>query len=255
MATCMTVTTPQGTSATVRTTNDLERWRWETWLTKEPETIAWIDSWCTPVTFVDVGANVGVFSVYCALRHGRRAPIIAIEPLNDNLYSLRENLNHMVVHGACVIVAGCVGTSGVRILRYQHGAGYSESHGLVYERFKYCLGESMTRTVRLTPLHDILGAVHTLMDFPRRLALKVDVTDDQERNVLESLEYYWTQLDYLLVETRRERKMAVIEQVMRWGGRRLGLDDRLMALPNHSNKRRERELGNDTMNLIFKRKT
>ena len=254
MASCMTVSTPQGASAIVCTTNDLERWRWETWLTKEPETIAWIDSWCPPVTFIDVGANVGVFSVYCALHHGWKVPIVAIEPLGDNLRSLRENLDHMIVHGSCVVVDKCVGTGGMRTLRYRRGAGCSEPHGPVYERFRCCLGGPMSQALCLTPLHYILGAVHTLTDFPQRLALKVDVTGDQEQDVLDSLGYYWTKLDYLLVETRRAYKMAVIEQVIRWGGRRLGLDEELMALPDHSNKRREQEPGNDTMNLIFKRK-
>src|SRR5215468_9399255 len=35
---------------------------------REPETLAWIDSFETPCRFWDIGANIGVFSIYAGLR-------------------------------------------------------------------------------------------------------------------------------------------------------------------------------------------
>jgi len=46
-------------------------WRYETLLDKEPETIEWIDSFLPGETLWDVGANVGIYSIYAAARGTR----------------------------------------------------------------------------------------------------------------------------------------------------------------------------------------
>lgn len=43
-------------------------WRYDTLLEKEPETIAWIDTFQPGDTFWDIGANVGIYSVYAGVR-------------------------------------------------------------------------------------------------------------------------------------------------------------------------------------------
>jgi hypothetical protein len=43
-------------------------WRAETLLTKEPETIEWIETFNEESVFWDVGANIGVYSLYAAAR-------------------------------------------------------------------------------------------------------------------------------------------------------------------------------------------
>jgi hypothetical protein len=43
-----------------------EQWQAETLFTKEPETIAWIDSLSPPSTFWDFGANIGLYTLYAA---------------------------------------------------------------------------------------------------------------------------------------------------------------------------------------------
>src|SRR3984957_17555050 len=45
-----------------------------------------------PFTFVDIGANVGLFSLFVASRAGRRARILAIEPEPGNLRRLEFNV-------------------------------------------------------------------------------------------------------------------------------------------------------------------
>lgn len=52
-------------------------WRYDTLLEKEPETIAWIDSFEPGDTFWDIGANVGIYSVYAAVKGIRT---MAFEP-------------------------------------------------------------------------------------------------------------------------------------------------------------------------------
>ena len=59
-------------------------------LTKQPATIAWIDSFSPNSVFWDVGANIGVYSLYAALRHGTR--IVAFEPAAINYFLLAANV-------------------------------------------------------------------------------------------------------------------------------------------------------------------
>src|SRR5881394_2354315 len=55
----------------------LPEWRARSILIKEPETLEWIDDFRKGEVFWDVGANVGVFSLYAAFRH---ATVYAFEP-------------------------------------------------------------------------------------------------------------------------------------------------------------------------------
>jgi len=52
-------------------------WRYDTLLEKEPETIDWIDGFQAGETFWDIGANVGIYSIYAAARGIRT---MAFEP-------------------------------------------------------------------------------------------------------------------------------------------------------------------------------
>ncbi len=70
--------------------------RAKTMLTKEPDTIAWInDFFSDGDVFYDVGANVGVFSLYAAFY--KNATVIAFEPSAENYAWLNRNifLNHL----------------------------------------------------------------------------------------------------------------------------------------------------------------
>jgi len=52
--------------------NDLEKYRVESALDKEAETIAWIDGWDAidnETIFFDIGANIGIYSLYAGFRY------------------------------------------------------------------------------------------------------------------------------------------------------------------------------------------
>ena len=74
----------------MHTETKLEKWRRDTFWQKEPETIAWIDAFDGGI-FFDVGANVGVYSLYCAVRHPEMG-VIALEPDPENYYALTRNI-------------------------------------------------------------------------------------------------------------------------------------------------------------------
>jgi FkbM family methyltransferase len=70
--------------------NALNQYRASTFSTKEPETLAWIDSIPSGSVFWDIGANVGLYSCYAAKR--RDCKVIAFEPSVFNLELLARNV-------------------------------------------------------------------------------------------------------------------------------------------------------------------
>ena len=74
--------------------NSLTEWRINTFFTKEPETLAWIDNFegDNKITFWDIGANIGIYSIYAALSH-KNIQIISFEPSTSNLRVLSQNIS------------------------------------------------------------------------------------------------------------------------------------------------------------------
>ena len=80
------VATPAGTIFFARQGSG---WRYETLLTKEPETIEWIDAMAPGETLWDIGANVGIYSLYAAKRGLK---VMAFEPHFANYFHLCANI-------------------------------------------------------------------------------------------------------------------------------------------------------------------
>ena len=72
------------------TPNDISKWRATSFSTKEPETLEWIDSIPRESVFWDIGANVGIYSVYAAKKQSCR--VFSFEPSVFNLELLARNI-------------------------------------------------------------------------------------------------------------------------------------------------------------------
>lgn len=70
--------------------NALCRWRYKTFSSKEPETLEWINAMPIGAVLWDVGANVGLYSVYAAKK--RNCKVWAFEPSVFNLELLARNI-------------------------------------------------------------------------------------------------------------------------------------------------------------------
>ena len=83
----------QGRSSTLslRIPNAVCRYRAETFETKEPETLKWIDEYGGDGAFYDIGANVGLYSLYFALTQS--GSVFAFEPSALNLRLLAQNIS------------------------------------------------------------------------------------------------------------------------------------------------------------------
>lgn len=85
-----TPSTGGGVSLKLFAPNKLAHWRNRTFSTKEPETLAWIDNLDPPGPLLDVGANVGLYSLYFAKIHRQR--VLSFEPSVFNLPTLVRNI-------------------------------------------------------------------------------------------------------------------------------------------------------------------
>lgn len=70
--------------------DNLPVWRAETLLTKEPETIEWIDAMEDGDVLFDIGANVGVYTIYAGIN--KNIKVRAFEPLAANYFLINRNI-------------------------------------------------------------------------------------------------------------------------------------------------------------------
>jgi len=71
-------------------TNEITRWRVETFWQKETDTLRWIENFKPDDLFVDIGANIGVYSLYAACC--MRVRVLAFEPESLNYALLNTNI-------------------------------------------------------------------------------------------------------------------------------------------------------------------
>ena len=74
--------------------NQLLNWRVDTFFTKEPETLEWINNFEKKenLIFWDIGANIGLYSIYNSLKNPK-STTIAFEPSSSNLRVLTRNIS------------------------------------------------------------------------------------------------------------------------------------------------------------------
>jgi FkbM family methyltransferase len=79
-----------GISLSFSSPNWVSKWRYETFSSKEPETLKWIDALPTGAIFWDIGANIGLYSIYAAKKSA--CEVWAFEPSVFNLELLARNI-------------------------------------------------------------------------------------------------------------------------------------------------------------------
>ncbi len=74
--------------------NKVNYWRSKTYLSKEPDVIEWIETFSADDIFYDVGANIGLYSIFAAKQGVKK--VVAFEPEALNFALLNQNifLNH-----------------------------------------------------------------------------------------------------------------------------------------------------------------
>jgi FkbM family methyltransferase len=156
--------------------------RYRTYNTKEPETLDWLDTLGVNDVLFDVGANIGLYTLYAASRHPRM-PIAAFEPEYSNLHLLRDNIVRNGLGSQVTIYAVALGD--LNGLSYLHIQDLNPGAALHTVSADASLSE--TRTARPVVLREGITQM-TLDEFCRQSGLqptcmKIDV-DGNEREVL-----------------------------------------------------------------------
>jgi FkbM family methyltransferase len=196
------------------TSSVTSRWRVRTLFTKEPTTIVWLDTFLPEEVFVDIGANVGMYSLYAAAVRGAR--VYAFEPESQNYAELNRNIHinglHSLVTALPLAISNTEEVSALRLSRF--GTGWGE-HNVASPVSGGTAFEQGTVTSSLDRLIDT-GAVAQ----PHHI--KVDV-DGIEWRVFEGMRKTLNspQLKSVLIETnfKLPRSVAIIEQMKQMGWR------------------------------------
>lgn len=100
--------------------NPQMRSRNRTFADKEPETLKWIDGFAPDEQMWDIGANIGLYTVYAAKRGVK---VVAIEPSVFNLEFLIRNINLNSIEDSVRLLPVGVGTSQVTFERLNLASG------------------------------------------------------------------------------------------------------------------------------------
>ena len=65
----------RGKKIKIKINSGIELWRSRAYEKKEPETLDWIDNFKKGEIFYDVGANIGVYSLYASKKNVRCTPL------------------------------------------------------------------------------------------------------------------------------------------------------------------------------------
>lgn len=151
----------------------LLRWRAAGVFTKEPDMTAWLDALPAEAVLWDIGANVGVYSLYAAVR--TRCTVLAFEPSAANYHVLAKNvvLNQLTdrVIPYCVALSPTTTLGILNLESTAMGVALSQ-FGKPGERSRYATGPAHLS-------HGMLG--FTIDDFNERFKppfpthLKMDV--------------------------------------------------------------------------------
>jgi len=161
----------EGKTVTFATPNQQTAWRVQTLYTKEPDTIEWLKGFGPNDVLIDVGANVGMYSVLAAAMGAR---VFAFEPESQNYAILNRNiyLNGFaeLVSAYCTAISDVEGFSHLYLSEFAIGGSCHN------------FGESIDYNYKPLSASYKQGAYATTLDrlieqgtVPAATALKIDV--------------------------------------------------------------------------------
>jgi len=167
---------------------------------KEPDTVQWLLDLPREAVFVDVGANIGAYSLMAA-RLNPKAHILAIEPSAPTYASLCRNIwinrLHDNITPVCAALCGANGYEEFSYSSWQPGAAL---HRFGNE------GKHRQLSFKLDDLIQFLG-------FPRPTHLKIDV-DGAEQNVLAGATDTLRSIQSLMIELEENKDVESIKGLL-----------------------------------------
>lgn len=159
------------------------RWRAKTFFTEEPETIKWLESFKKDDTLWDIGANVGLYSIYAAKAAGCK--VVSFEPEAQNYALLVENIFLNNVQGkvepANVPVTSALGIGKLHVHSLTKGGAYNQ---FALGEQKATAGEKSGAPLIQLQIGASLDDLVTKFNFSCPTHIKIDV-DGNEPEIIE----------------------------------------------------------------------
>ena len=210
--------------------------RAKTFSNKEPETLAWIDTFEETSVFWDIGANVGLYSIYAAKRHDD-IEVYSFEPSVFNLELLCRNISENGLSEKITVVPAALSSdTGIQNLSFENtqiggalaafGVAFGHDGKPIEKSFEYkTIGFSMQDFVNIFSLKppnylkiDVDGIEHLIIrggiDILRQENVKsvlVEVNEDfseQRDYVLRTM----NECNFPTVDEMREKHIVVAER-------------------------------------------
>jgi FkbM family methyltransferase len=204
----------QGRDMTFFTPNGPTLWRVESLLSKEPDTIEWIGGFAEGDTLLDIGANVGMYSIFAAQTRGAR--VFAFEPESQNYAILNRNIHlnglSQRVSAYCAALSDRAGFSHLHLSMFIPGAS-CHSYGAPLDHDNRPVVSHFAQGCIATTVDDLVAS--GAMPVPAHIKIDVDglehmvvagaratLADRGVRSVLveinTALEEHWEVVDALL---------------------------------------------------------
>jgi len=229
--------------------SDLESYRFDSLLEKEPETIEWIRRWSQvkPV-FLDIGANIGIYSLFAAITHSG-SQVFSVEPVLNNFQSLVNNIGAnpgINVHPFNIAISDKCHICDLFISDLRPGNSGAQLEKPVNDK-----GQSFAVLKTEKVLAFSLDHLISNYGFASPNYIKIDV-DGLETLILRGMEKSLADesLRSVLVELNNQQDLDLWTNTMKEHG--LQLDHSLDSLANHSDIRRKLK-GNPARNYVFSR--
>ena len=120
-------------------------------MSKEPETIMWINSFEKDSVFFDVGANIGIYTLYSAVM--RENTVYSFEPHSASYKNLLDSINLNKLekcHAYCVALSNQISLSNIDVKNMHEGVADNKVgqrgdyyHGCTEMHLDYLVGKSI----------------------------------------------------------------------------------------------------------------
>ena len=203
------------------TPNFLNRYRHKTFFTKEPETLTWMDSFEENAIFYDIGANVGLYSIYAAIK--KDVQVFCFEPSFFNLEFLARNIyiNQLTDRISIFPVAlnDKVSISNFQLTSTEWGGalstfekGFDDNGNKIQSKFIYnTIGFDLDHLVEVTKIpfpdyvkidvdgleHFIIGGAQNVIKKAKSVLIEINDNFEEQRSTSEK---FMTDLGFKLVQ-------------------------------------------------------
>ena len=157
--------------------NQLTDWRIETFFIKEPETLEWIDSFekKNKIIFWDIGANIGLYSIYSVLRN-ENVSTISFEPSTSNLRVLSRNISINNLENKIKILSAPLSNKENQFLTMNEGdfieGGALNTFGENYDFAGELFDSKMKYKILGTTIKNLLD--NSILEIPNYIKIDVD---------------------------------------------------------------------------------